>query len=248
MNATLLLIDTASSSGRVAVTGQDRFFRERPFRSPRQQAEQIFPLIRELLAERGIAADALDAIAVSTGPGAFTSLRVGLTAAKGLAEALGKPLIAISVMEAIARLAPGFPAAILLPASRGDVFLGLATLPPVETNSLAGIAAGPVVPEPFIALVELSSPTDWLRGLPVQPRYVLSPDAALLDATAESSSDAVHCLQVPGNPMESFAAVSWQRFTARRFADPLALDAAYVRKVDADLSWEDPRLLASPNP
>ena len=182
MNATLLLIDTASSSGRIAITGEDRFFRERPFGSPRQQAERIFPLIREVLAERGIAADALDAIAVSTGPGAFTSLRVGLTAAKGLAEVLGKPLIAVSVMEAIARLAPGFPAAILLPASRGDVFLGLATLPPVETNSPAGIAAGPVVPEPFIALVELSSPTDWLRGLPVRPRYVLSPDAALLDA------------------------------------------------------------------
>lgn len=242
MIANLLLIDTASSPGRVALSGDDRFFREHPFRSPRQQAEQIFPLIRELLAERGICADALDAIAVLTGPGAFTSLRVGLTAAKGLSEALGKPLIAVSAMEAIARLAPGFPAAILLPASRGSLFLGLATLPPVEVDSTVEAGADPAFPEPSIALVELSSPTEWRRCMPLQPRYVLSPDAAILDAAAESDGHGVHCVQVPGNPMESFAAVSWRRFAARCFADPLSLDAAYVRKVDADLSWEDPHL------
>jgi tRNA threonylcarbamoyladenosine biosynthesis protein TsaB len=245
--ATLLLIDTASSPGRIALSGEDRFFSERQFRSPRQQAEQIFPLIRELLADRGIAADALDAIAVSTGPGAFTSLRVGLTAAKGLSEALDKPLIAVSAMEALARLAPGFPAAILLPASRGDLFLGFATLSQGDADPPVGVGTVPAFPEPSIALVELSSPTEWRRCLPQQPRYVISPDAALLDAAAESAGDGVCCMQVPGNPMESFAAVSWQRFTARRFADPLSLDAAYVRKVDADLSWEDRHLPQLPN-
>jgi tRNA threonylcarbamoyladenosine biosynthesis protein TsaB len=86
-------------------------------------AECIMPAIGELLARNGVGYDDLDRIAVTTGPGSFTGLRIGLSAARGLGLALGIPVLGIPTMSAISLLAPEkLPFVVLIDARRGEMY------------------------------------------------------------------------------------------------------------------------------
>ena len=72
-----------------------------------QHSEVLTGLIDNCLKESGLSIRELDALAVSSGPGSYTSLRVGLSTAKGICYALGKPLIGVSTLRALALAAKG---------------------------------------------------------------------------------------------------------------------------------------------
>lgn len=237
----ILILDTASGAGHVALSMNGKLSAQQPLSTPRRQAEEIFPAIAALLDKQNLPLGELQALAVSTGPGAFTSLRVGLTAAKSLAEVGGIPLIGISNVAAAARLAPGFPAAILLPASRGEFFHSVATLPPLDAN-------GQQPPEPSLSAVDLVRPEAWLAGLESPPRYVLSPSAEFLDFAADRLHGESRCLLISGSWLQQLASLAQDRYQRAAFDDPLFLDAAYARKEDADNSWSDLRFSPSPSP
>ncbi len=67
-----------------------------------EHARMLAPYIDEILREVGIPASALDAVAVSAGPGSYTGLRIGVSTAKGLCYSLGIPLIAVGSLESLA--------------------------------------------------------------------------------------------------------------------------------------------------
>jgi tRNA threonylcarbamoyladenosine biosynthesis protein TsaB len=86
-------------------------------------AELIFPRLEALLSRNGIAYADLSRIAVTTGPGSFTGLRIGLSAARGLGLALGVPVLGIPSLLAISLSAPaGRPVAVLLDARRNEAY------------------------------------------------------------------------------------------------------------------------------
>src|SRR5208337_5282847 len=86
---------------------------------------QLVPQIAALLERHGYSKSDLGAFAVASGPGSFTGLRVGLAAIKALAEALRKPIAAISLLEAVACVgAARGPVLAVLDAGRGDVYVG----------------------------------------------------------------------------------------------------------------------------
>lgn len=101
--AIILSIETATTNCSVSLSKQGETFAILEDNSKEySHAERLHVYIERLLAENNLKAEQLDAIAVSKGPGSYTGLRIGVSAAKGLCFALNKPLIAISTLEALA--------------------------------------------------------------------------------------------------------------------------------------------------
>jgi tRNA threonylcarbamoyladenosine biosynthesis protein TsaB len=90
---------------------------------PRGHQERLAPMTAEVLAAAGLEPAVLDRIAVTTGPGSFTGLRVGLAFAKGLALALDRPCIGVGTLEALALSQDASFVAACLDARRGRVYL-----------------------------------------------------------------------------------------------------------------------------
>jgi tRNA threonylcarbamoyladenosine biosynthesis protein TsaB len=105
----ILAIDTALDACAAAVldTGTGRLIAQESQAMKRGHAEALMPLIGRVIKASGIAFTALDRIAVTTGPGSFTGLRVGLSAARGIALAAGKPVIGLTTLAAYAAPAVG---------------------------------------------------------------------------------------------------------------------------------------------
>lgn len=101
--ALILNIETATTNCSVSVSknGKTLFLKE-DNNSNYSHAESLHVFIDTVLKESNTTLDALDAIAVSKGPGSYTGLRIGVSAAKGLCFALNKPLISTSTLEALA--------------------------------------------------------------------------------------------------------------------------------------------------
>lgn len=97
--AVILCIETSASVLSVALSRDGALLSERVCTVPRQQASLTAPLVKEVLDEAGLKVAGCDAIAVSSGPGSYTGLRVGVSTAKGLCFGAGKPLIAIPTLD-----------------------------------------------------------------------------------------------------------------------------------------------------
>ncbi len=100
---TVLGIETATMVCGAALVSDGRVVAERWVEERSVHAERLFGLIDDVLMEGGSTLRDLDAIAVSIGPGSFTGLRIGLSAAKGLHMALGIPVVAVPTLAALAR-------------------------------------------------------------------------------------------------------------------------------------------------
>jgi tRNA threonylcarbamoyladenosine biosynthesis protein TsaB len=100
----ILAIDTALDACAAAVldTEAGRLIAQESQAMKRGHAEALMPLIGRVIKEAGVAFAALDRIAVTTGPGSFTGLRVGLSAARGIALAASKPVVGLTTLTAYA--------------------------------------------------------------------------------------------------------------------------------------------------
>ena len=101
----ILAIDTALDACSAAVldTGASKIIAQESQAMKRGHAEALMPLIARVMKASGIAFTALDRIAVTTGPGSFTGLRVGLSAARGIALAAEKPVVGLTTLTAYRR-------------------------------------------------------------------------------------------------------------------------------------------------
>lgn len=98
----ILALETATGIGSIAVFSEEKLIGSMEIRQDKSQARLLTPMIRDLLANLGLAPADLAAVAVAKGPGSYTGLRVGVSTAKGLCMALDKPLLSISSLEALA--------------------------------------------------------------------------------------------------------------------------------------------------
>jgi tRNA threonylcarbamoyladenosine biosynthesis protein TsaB len=100
----ILAIDTALDACAAAVldTGAGQLIAQESQPMKRGHAEALMPLIARIIKASGIAFAVLDRVAVTTGPGSFTGLRVGLSAARGIALAANKPVVGVTTLTAYA--------------------------------------------------------------------------------------------------------------------------------------------------
>jgi tRNA threonylcarbamoyladenosine biosynthesis protein TsaB len=100
----ILAIDTALDACAAGVldTRTSKLIAHESLLMKRGHAEALMPLLARVMAQSGIAFADLDRIAVTTGPGSFTGLRVGLSAARGIGLAAGKPVVGITTLTAYA--------------------------------------------------------------------------------------------------------------------------------------------------
>jgi tRNA threonylcarbamoyladenosine biosynthesis protein TsaB len=226
----ILLIDTCGATGSVALAegGAAPVVTARASLPGRTASERLLPAIRALIAGREVALAALDAIAVVHGPGSFTGVRVGLSAAKGLCEAAGVPLVAISRLAVLADKAtqPDAPRANALPhapthapvhalldAGRGEFYYGKYVRGSCARESL-------LTREQAIAAVNLGA----------AGAVVVICEAAVAHALAGLSPQLVD-----GPTAEDALPLAMQRVREGAFDDIAAIDANYLRRTDAEI-------------
>jgi tRNA threonylcarbamoyladenosine biosynthesis protein TsaB len=98
----VLAIDSSSVVAGAAILDDDRLLCEAYHHHKRNHSEILMPLVEEALDSSGLAPDQIDLFAVSSGPGSFTGLRIGISTIKGLAQALEKPVAAVPTLDALA--------------------------------------------------------------------------------------------------------------------------------------------------
>src|SRR5258707_364538 len=128
----ILAIETSTAVCGAAVVQEGRVLAERRFEARQIHAQKIISLIDEVLRSTQSGVNDLEGFAVSIGPGSFTGLRIGASTAKGLAYAAGKPVAAVSTLEALALNAARFAEAVngtlilpLIDARRDEVYSAL---------------------------------------------------------------------------------------------------------------------------
>ena len=100
----IVAFDTSTEACTVALFDGARWL-DRSEHAGTNHSQRLLPIVRELLAESGIALRALDGIAFGAGPGSFTGLRIACGVAQGLALGTGLPLLGVGSLEAIAETA-----------------------------------------------------------------------------------------------------------------------------------------------
>lgn len=210
----MLLLDTCGAVGEVGVVSllagtKPTLLASRSLPG-RETQERLLPSIAELLIEVGLESRDIEVMAVVTGPGSFTGVRIGLAAIKGLAEALQRPVIALSRLAVLAAAADmDAPVEAWLDAGRGDVFRG---------RYHNGVCAGESMVHGADAVRDLPEGSGAVvaeeRLLTLSPRLRLVRDLGVAQAL----------------PLAASAA------QLRSYSDVALLDANYLRVPDAELS------------
>jgi len=159
VNRLILAVDTTHEHGSLALLRGDQLLEEVALHAPTGFAHVLYRHLAELLDRHGVKPGDIDCFAAASGPGSFTGVRVGLSCIKGLAEAVGKPAVGISNLQAIATFGTGGLRAATLDARRGEIYGAVysADCRLVSTETVA--------------------PLDkWLAALPPGDLEFLSPD------------------------------------------------------------------------
>lgn len=182
---------------------------------------QLIPALSVALTKTGKQKSEIGLFAVASGPGSFTGLRVGLSTVKALAEVLQVPVVAISVLEAVAFAAKGQGVVLAaLDAQRSETFIGEYEI----TNS----SLTKCVHE---ALVSVPDFLNWLSARnPVPVTY--TPDASVETHVRESGSP-VERIAKPAADL--YARLGVQKFRLGEVASVETLDANYIRRSDAEI-------------
>ncbi|MBD9525977.1 tRNA (adenosine(37)-N6)-threonylcarbamoyltransferase complex dimerization subunit type 1 TsaB [Paracoccus sp. PAR01] len=177
--------DTSAAHCAAALLQGGRVLAHRHEDMAKGQAERLFPLLAEVIAEGGVDWHDLSVIGVGTGPGNFTGIRIAVAAARGLALSLGIPAVGVGVTEALALDLPR-PCRVAIPARAGEVIwqdFGTGHDTRADQGVLHALPPGPPVLDPVHPLaVAIARIAQDRRAQPDLPRpapiYLRPADAA----------------------------------------------------------------------
>jgi len=240
----ILAIDTSGPSGGIALAEADKgSFRviESAAIAGGTFSAQLIPTLAALLKKHGYAVKDIGGFAAASGPGSFTGLRVGLSAIKGLAETLHKPIATVSVLEAMASLAArDGKIAAAMDAGRKEVFLGIYRKNAEASAAKSGPQTGAHSDHAlFKQREELLTQQDFLATLGTErPAVIITSDAPLAEL-ASAAHSAVLVVTRPGSDV--IARIGAAKLLAGETVSVEALDANYLRRSDAEIFFKGNR-------
>lgn len=123
----ILAIDSSGLVATVALAEEDNLIAEYTIHYKKTHSQTLMPMLEEITRMVELELDSIDAIAVASGPGSFTGLRIGAATAKGLAMGLHKPIVEVPTLEGLAYQMYGTGALVcpIMDARRNQVYTGL---------------------------------------------------------------------------------------------------------------------------
>jgi tRNA threonylcarbamoyladenosine biosynthesis protein TsaB len=195
----------------------------------------LLPAVGECLAEAGIRMEEVDLLGVSTGPGSFTGVRVGLTTVKAWAEVYGKKVVGVSRLEAISRCADSTApwVAACYDAQRGQMFAAFyrrleGTCERVEDEMV-------IEADDFLQWVRERAGSERIAWVSLDPDLITS-----LAGWQERTLAGDTMQRLEGDLADKIGEIAEECAGKRLFTDPLEMDANYVRRSDAEIFWKGP--------
>lgn len=224
----ILAVDTTTKRGSVAVTDGGRVLALVEGDASRTHGERLPGEIAAALDRAGIDRRRIDLLAVATGPGAFTGLRIGLAAVQGLSMALGKPVVGVSALDALAAQVDEAVDLVVpwMDAQRGDVFATVIQRRSGETID-PPLAAAPK------ALLE-HWPADRRRQSAIFIGDAVVRDAAIIAALGGAGWQT----RTPAPLTPQIATLAERAAAHGEPGLPHALTPIYVRRPDAEIDRE----------
>jgi tRNA threonylcarbamoyladenosine biosynthesis protein TsaB len=235
-----LSLDTSSLAGSLAVLRDDKLLGVVSTASEENYSSRMFRHLELVLRDLSLKLSDFDLFSVATGPGSFTGLRVGLTAAKGWAEVFGKPIVGVSVLEAVAAQAlpeSSSRVAFVIPirdARRGQIYCAFYH----EVDSRLGLVGDPCVMSPdelFVEILRRVTKNDRVVVATPEPELVSEALSRFENSAASSAGVSVVRRQVSGVLAPWIGRLGIASAQRGEFGDALTLDASYVRRSDAEL-------------
>jgi tRNA threonylcarbamoyladenosine biosynthesis protein TsaB len=231
-----LAIDTSEARGSVALRRSQVAVAGAAHVDRSDYSEWLLRTVQQVLDSAATRMEAIELLAVATGPGSFTGVRVGLTTVKAWAEVYGKPVVGVSRLEALASSEKGRGGlvAACYDAQRAQVFGGLYRC---LSGRLAKVGDELVLaPEAFLELVINQAGDETVSWVSLDPELVTG-----LSAWKERSEYGDTMRRSSAELADAIGWIAEERALAGEFTDPLELNANYVRRSDAEIFWKGPR-------
>lgn len=229
----VLGIEGATPVASVAVAGEGKILAERSVDNLRTHSINLMPMVRDVLADAGLGRGDLGGVAVSSGPGSFTGLRISMSTAKTLAQVWELPIAGIPTFDVLAYPLSGHGCLLcpILNARKNEVYAAL--FDPARGGEPA-LLAGPLAAgvEELVQLLDRHGGRVSFLGDGV-PVY--------REELAERMGGRAHflprCASFPRGA--AVAELGWHIIKAGRGVDPLTLLPQYVRQSEAEVKWQE---------
>jgi tRNA threonylcarbamoyladenosine biosynthesis protein TsaB len=206
-----LAMDTAAEIGSIALVDARGVIADTRLEASGGFGQVLFREVEALLARANVRLPDIELYAAASGPGSFTGVRIGLAAIKGLAEVAGKPAVGISNLEALAQFGSAALRAPIIDARRGEVFA-----------ALIGCDGEEVIPASVLRFAD----------------FIAQVGNRTVEFIAAGFDPGVAFIPAPQELAATIARLAMMRCVSGAICDPATIEANYVRRSDAELTWK----------
>jgi len=235
----ILAVDTSSPAGSLAVLKGTRTIGTVAAWSPELYSSRMFRQLEFLLHELSLTMEDFDLLTVAMGPGSFTGLRVGLTAVKGWAEVHGKPIAAVSTLEAVAAQSHSSANHLVsvLDARRGQIYFAAYQRARNSGNQPLVLEGDEQVGVPQELLNQLESRSDGedLAIVTPVPELFEVPLSRCETSRGDPWQASWRIEEVSATLAPHIGRIGLQHAEQGKLTDSLKLDASYIRPSDAEV-------------